>query len=225
MLRLRLRALDNEKVVGIYTKGRLPERMRFLHPEAAASFVNFIPGVTVSDMFRSPEASLAAVRAKRGAMPPGWSGHNYGLSIDLDVKATMKILLLTKRDLDEWMESHGWYCHRRDHKLAFESWHYNFLGPGTVISPKVHSTSGYIEAKIQRLYGSMLVENMTDKKLVQIQLKKLHLYNGEIDGSFGPLSKESLKAFQRTWGLQPNGVMSTKTGRTLAYVSCERVLA
>lgn len=223
-MKLKLRALDNKRVVGIYTDGRLPSRMRFLHPEAAASYEHHIPGVTVSDMFRSPEASLHAIRTKKGAMPPGFSGHNYGFSIDLDVLKTMKILMLTKRDLDEWMATHGWYCHRRDHKLAFESWHYNFLGVGTIISPKVRTTMGYIEAKIQKYYGAELVANMTDRKLQQSQLASLKLYSGDIDGIVGGLTKEALKAFQRTWGIHANGLMSAKTGRTLAYVSAEKVL-
>jgi hypothetical protein len=221
LLQVRVRALPDDKVVGIYNGQSLPTRMRFLHPQASSAFLQ-INGVTLSDMFRSAEASLRAVKAKRGAKPPGFSGHNFGLSIDLDVRKTMKIFHMTKRDLDKWMEAHGWYCHRLDHMLKFESWHYNFLGPGTIISPKVRTTMGYIEARIQQYYGPQLVANMTDDRLAQRQLQRLHLYSGDLDGSFGPLSREAMRAFQRTWNLPQTGRISAKAGRTLAYVASER---
>lgn len=230
MLALNLVSIPALKVRGIYKNKsgnlELPERMRFLHPEAADSFYGFFDYAVVSDMFRSPESSLAAVRAGRGAMPPGFSGHNYGLSIDLDVKETMRRWgAATKATLDGAMEDRGWFCHRVDHKIDREAWHYNFLGVGRTIiikpSPRVtlKTTSGYIEARIQKLYGDQLQISDED---AQRCLKKLGLYSGEIDGQLGPISKEAIRIFQRGWGLPETGKLDGKTPRTLAYVGADR---
>lgn len=228
---LNLRQLPAGEVRGVYVIGgvrnRLPARALYLHPAAADSFLGPVHEVTVvSDMFRSPESSLAAVRSGRGARPPGFSGHNYGLSIDIDVRATMRALAVTsKADLDRWMERAGWYCHRRDHQmtpLKGECHHFNFLGIGARISPKVRSTSGYLEAKIIALYGDAL---RLDAVEAQTTLRDLRMYGGDIDGIWGPLSREACRAFQRAWGLAASGKLDAATQRTLAYVGCQRRLA
>jgi hypothetical protein len=159
---LQLTGIPADRASGVYViggvAGRLPDRARFLYPAAADSYLGPLNEVVVvSDMFRSAESSLAAVRSGRGARAPGFSGHNYGLSLDLDVRATMRRLgVRSKTELDEWMEKAGWYCYRRDHamtSLKGECHHFNFLGVGTEISPKVRSTSRYLEARIVSLYG------------------------------------------------------------------------
>jgi hypothetical protein len=229
MLKLKLKKMPSH-VQGIYgpNKDRMPERALFLHPEAADSFFGFCEYAVVSDMFRSPESSLAAVRAGRGAKAPGFSGHNYGLAIDLDVKATMRMLVergnlpgASKLTLDRFMEDHGWFCHRRDHLLDHESWHYNFLGIGAVISPKVRTTSGYIEARILELYGDQL---KPDDVTCQGLLANLGIYNGKLDGEIGPISKAAINVFRRGWGLG-EGTLDTRTRRTLAYVACEKQIS
>lgn len=221
MLTLALAAIPAEIVKGIYgpNKDQMPARMRFLYPAVARGFYLITDRVVVSDMFRSPESSLAAVKAGRGAMPPGFSGHNYGLSIDVDVAASIKRSgVANKERLDAFMEAHGFYCHRRDHRIASEAWHYNYLGAGTVISPKVQSTSGYIEAAIIKLYGDALKPDDTE---CQRLLKKLVIYSGEADGVIGPISKAAINVFRRGWGLG-DGTLDAKTRRTLAYVACVR---
>jgi len=207
--------------------GVLPERMRFLHPEAAKSFREFSNRVIVSDVYRSADASLAAVRAKRGALPPGRSAHGYGLAIDLGVDETLAHTgaagtgLSKKIELDESMEAHGWYCHRRDHKRGPEDWHYNYLGKGAAIAPKVQTTSGYIEAKIMELYGQSFILGPED---IQVALQKLHLYSGAIDGKLGPLSKEAIMAFQKCWSLAGTSGFDDKTLRVLAFCAAEKVI-
>ena len=221
-LRLRLVAFGLEQVAGIYRvrgqAGRMPDRCRFLHPDAAASFVGIADQVVVSDMFRTPESSLAAVRAGRGAQMPGYSAHNYGLAVDLDISATLaRWQFKSKRELDEAMEGHGWFCHRRDHKLDFEAWHYNFLGRGTVIAAKYKNTSGWVEGRITQLYGDQL---KPDDLEAQGALQKLGFYGGALDGGVGPLTREATRAFQRAWGLpRAHGELDNRTRRTLAYVA------
>lgn len=227
MLTLNLSELASDEVVGIAKKpyfGKMPARARFLHPTAARSYRAFPPGVMViSDMFRTPESSLQAVADNRGALPPGYSAHNYGLAIDIDVTTVCKNLFgrVNKKELDAWMEERGWFCHRRDHRRDWEEWHYNFLGIGTVISPRFRTTSGYIEARIVEIYGESFTLTATE---AQECLKELRLYHGDIDGIFGKISRAALLMFQRSVNLPQTGKLDAKTQRTLAYATCDRQL-
>lgn len=224
---IELVALPANKVRGIYTVGgvpnQMPERTRFLHPEAAISFLHDLADqVTVSDVLRSAESSLEAVRSGRGAQPPGYSAHNFGLAIDLDLDATMLQLgVRRKAELDAFMESHGWFCHRRDHLLKSEAWHYNFLRVGTVVGAKFKATSGWVEARIVELYGPQLAPN---DRMCQEMLRSARLYSGEIDGVLGRLSQESTRVFQRAWNLKPSGVLDKRTRRTLAFVTAGKLV-
>ncbi len=174
-------------------------------------------------MFRSAEASLWAIRHRKGAQPPGWSGHNYGRSIDLDLKATMKNLgLRSKRELDEWMAARGWYCHRRDHRWRHECWHYNYLGPdgGGYLQDGDRRTNAALQRLLKALYGEHWTLTAVE---IQKALAQLRMYGGAIDGDIGPISRAAVRAFQRAWGLKVDGVPGKKTQRTLAYVTAERV--
>lgn len=240
MVVLKLTPLAVDHVRGIYKvdgkPGRLPPRMRYLHPAVAKMYSQIAPWAVVSDMFRSPESSLAAVEAGRGAQPPSYSGHNYGLSIDLDLEASMENLAaflgigthrVDKKRLDDEMAKAGFYCHRLDHKMEFEAWHYNGLGNAgdglpidwPVIPPRGARTFDELEKLIVRLYGADLRPTPRE---AQYMLKKLRLYSGEIDGDIGPLSKAAIKAFQRTWNMKVTGQMDARTARTLAYCTAER---
>lgn len=222
VLTLELTALSNEDVRGIYgdNEDSMPLRCRFLNPAAAGAYLEMKDLVVVSDMFRSPESSLRAVRDGRGAQPPAYSAHNFGLAIDLDIGRTMKAASVkTKAALDAELESRGWFCHRRDHEMEHEAWHYNFLGRGTQVGQQFRSTAGWIEGRIGQMYGAFLDPDDTE---CQVALKKLRLYGGAIDGKIGPISQEAIRAFQRTWRLPKSGRLDTRTKRTLAYVAAER---
>ncbi len=225
---LRLRKLP-ATILGIYGPGKniLPERMRYLEPEAAASYLGLEATshrLRVSDMWRSADSSLSASLEKRGVQRPAFSGHNFGLSIDLDVRDCMDRLHMSKRALDDFMASQGWYCHRKDHVLDAESWHFNFLGVGEegqrylTKSARAQSTAPALEAKIQELYGADL-----DLSALQVQaaLRRAHLYTGDLDGIPGPMSRRALLSFQRAWDLPATGVADSVTQRTLAFVTAE----
>jgi hypothetical protein len=228
--------IPSDCVRGVYEinglKNRMPARSLFLHPFASQDFIHISDRLVVSDIYRSAESSLAAVKSGRGALPPGFSGHGYGFSIDLDVYASMKRgKFKSKKDLDLYMESFGFYCFRRDHlitSLKGESHHWNYFGPElemfqseeTTISPKVKTTSGYLERLIQERYGPELKLTPTQ---AQAALKKLKLYAGDLDGKFGPLSKTALRVFKQGWGLGDSDALDAKTQRTLAFVAAEKV--
>lgn len=220
-------------ILGIYgpRKDLLPERMRLLHPDAAASLLAMegTPRrLRISDMFRSAEASLNAVFEKRGVQRPGYSGHNFGFSIDIDVGDCMRRFGMNKRQLDEHLAACGWVCHRKDHALGDESWHYNFVSTGSeaarylAASTRSTSTAPALEARIREHYGAAMDLSPTE---VQGALRRLRLYSGAVDGDLGPLSRQAIRIFQRAWGLAITGSVDAITARTLAFVAAELVIA
>jgi len=225
LLSIKLRKLPS--VLGIYGKtgDYFPPAASYLHPEAAEAFeracAQFVR-LRVSDMFRTPEQSMQARAEKAGVQPPGYSAHNFGFAIDVDVEKLLKQTGLSKDKFDAKMMEFHWYCHRRDGKRGFEDWHFNYLGPDAaqwLAKASKTSTAGAIEAKIAATYAEGL---KLDPPEIQECLKQMKMYSGDIDGQIGPRSKAALAAFQRTWALPDTGVLDPKTERTLAYVSCVR---
>ena len=214
----------------------LPARARYLDPDAAKSFLTLDRALDdidsrlrVSDMFRWADVSLAAVRAGRGAMPPAFSGHNYGLSIDIDVSyvlKTAKAKIKNKDALDELMEDFGWHCHRVDAKRDHEEWHYNY-GISKYVSLKDKSTAPALERALQERLGEQF--KLTAEEAQRI-LSKLNFYSGKIDGDAGPLTRQAVEMFQRGYGIwerknptwvAEHGKLGPVTQRTLAYVGAK----
>lgn len=216
--------------------GRLAERQRFLAPEAARDFLDVIDVAVCSDVYRSPASSLEAIRTRRGALPPGFSPHNFGKAIDLALALTrlrLRGLLharrVTKPDLDAWFAERGWYCFRTDGKTgrsdaypSDESWHYNHLGRGVVVDPRWRTTGGWIEALITTTYGSAWSAMRVGE--AQRLLRGLRFYGGAIDDDPGPLTRQATRSFQRAWALPESGALDARTRRTLAVVAAEIVV-
>lgn len=232
---LDVEVVDHTRVPGIYgkNKNRFAKRLSFMQPEAHDSFIVMQKDcdwkIVLSDMWRSSLSSLArryppGRRMRRHTKPPAFSGHNKGLSIDIDVKRTMALMEMTKRELDGWMAEYGWYCHRRDHKLKSEDWHYNYLDEDAAAAAEwlQHasrwSTAGAIEAKIKGWYSSYWAPS---KKQLQRYLQYLNIYEGEIDGVIGNLSHAAIRVFQGAWHLKVDGVAGSRTCRTLAFRCAE----
>jgi len=55
-------------------------------------------------------------------------------------------------------------------------------------------------------------------KQVQEALKKAGFYKGDIDGKMGPQTKKAVKVFQKSKGLNPDGVVGIKTWEDLAKI-------
>jgi hypothetical protein len=242
-LSLQIRPVVANLVWGIYDNDKdgvareMPARMRYLEHSAYADWAPLSQWVVVSDMYRSPESSLAARASGRGAQPPGFSAHNFGEAVDVALDATMTNLAklrgakrVTKPELDAELAEYGWYCHRTDGKVGKskihphdESWHYNHLGRGKSTAG-FRSTAAWVEAQIVERYGAALYLGAPADRPANAQaaLKRLGMYSGRIDGLFGPISTQGLKAFQRAWGLRDTGKLDDRTCRTLAYVSSDR---
>jgi len=231
MLTLDLKALPANRVRGSYVvnriPGKLPLRSLFLHPEAADAFLADLTQVSVTDMYRSAEVTLMAVAAGRGTRPPGYSGHNFGFSIDVDLDATLPELGLDKPGFDAWMRTRGWHCERKDSARGLDDHHYDYLGLAAqlaLVSPTDPLVD--VEQLIARVYGEALAP---DPEECQRLLKKLRHYGGILDGVIGPVTTEAIRIFQRAWQLDRDpqverGVLDARTRRTLAFVCCQRRL-
>lgn len=214
------------------TKKALPRRMRYLHPTAYAELVKMEAErpqcLFFSDVLRTAESSLLARRQGRGAQRPAYSGHNYGVSVDVDLDQTTKAMGTVFGKLVDWMASHGWYCHRRDRQVGHEAWHFNYLGtadPGQYLKDVKDTKPGTwhlaIEARIWSMYARQLD---LDPRGSQGALQKLGLYHGDLDGIIGPLSREAVRCFQRTWDITETGDLDRHTERTLAFVTMEKLI-
>ena len=131
-----LRLVQTPGIDSIYgAKGAitpLPHRMRFVHPDAYPSLLAIVAdyGLVLSDLFRSLASQIEAHRTKQGTARPGFSAHNFGLALDLDVGRALSKLGFSKRVLDDRMLERGWMCYRGDHNAtALEAWHYTFQPP------------------------------------------------------------------------------------------------
>lgn len=201
----------------------MPARLCYLAPDAARAWEPMHDLVVVSDMWRSPESSRNAVKAGRGASAPGFSGHNYGVSVDIDVRKTLDRLgLALKAELDAWMASHGWRCWRDDfampswrHGRPNEAWHYNYAPKGVRYSRG--NCVDWLEMDLVRRYPLPITRPWKD---VQDDLKTLGLYKGRLDGSYGPLTRAALDAFIAEWGsvLRP----TQRYNRTLAFCAAAK---
>jgi hypothetical protein len=228
-------------VRGIYgaTKDQMPKRALFLAPDAADSLLTLCakaPGLGFSDIFRSAEASLAAMKTKRGVQPPAFSAHNFGLAVDVDVDGvlsedgktrlpgTLKRMGWKYPDLLAFMEEGGWYCHRRDGGRGSEDWHFNYLGSDperAAACLEGLETSGWSKAAERSIVARFAAQLVLDPEQQQRALAKLRLYSGDFDGDLGPISREAQNAFCRTWDISLTDTVRYQ--RVLAYVSADVV--
>jgi hypothetical protein len=230
VLTLELQTLPTDRVRGNElinrVSHRLPLRSMFLHPLAAASFLSDLAEhVIVTDAYRSPEASLVAIEAGSGSRPPGYSGHNFGFSIDVDVDAALADLQLDKPAFDRWMLERGWRCGRTDGERGTDDRHYDFVKLAQLVG-RTSDPDIDVEQLIAAVYGEDL---LPDLKECQHLLRRLRLYGGVVDGAVGPLTKEATGAFQRAWRLTEDsqvtaGMLDSRTRRTLAFVAHQRKL-
>jgi hypothetical protein len=233
MLTLDLTLLPADRVRGTELihgiPNRLPTRSLFLHPLAARSFLDEISDkIVVTDMLRSAEASLIAVAAGNGSRPPGYSGHNFGFSIDVALEPTLSTRGISKPALDRWLVERGWYCARRDAQRGLDDNHYDYLRAGAELD--LASTADPIkdiEQLIVRLHADDLFPGDEE---CQVILRKLRLYGGLVDGLIGRHTAEAIAVFQRGWNLALDptvtpGALDARTRRTLAFVAHQRRLA
>lgn len=193
--------------------GRVPQRALLMRPEAAEALLAFddaCGGAVYTDIYRSPPEVLAAHRAKGGTQPVGYSFHEFGGPVDVEVGETLKKLSWSYDDLCLAMAEHGFYCHRRDkNPTASESWHFNFLGQDAeqllALCTDDHQTwARPAEAMIQKWYGD-----------------QLRLDAASISAALQAAGCTSVHEFQEKWDLVADGVAGPITQRVLACVTAE----
>lgn len=209
---------------GIYTVGgvigRLPPRFLLLYPEVAESFRALeaeTGGLVYSDIRRTAMESLQAIRSKAGVQAPSHSGHNFGFSVDVAIEETQALYGWTYAVMRAKLENHGWYCYRRDGKIASEAWHFSATSPHRDGEP----WSAPMDRMIEATYGSAL---RLDLRGIQAGLAKMHLYPGAIDGLNGPLTQRAWRAYQRAWYLPPTDTNDVESQRLLAFVTADVVV-
>lgn len=196
-----------------YTGKPVPAWMRKLEPEAAEALLRLdaeCGGLIYTDLWRSAEVSLLARKEKRGVQPPGWSGHNYGLSVDFTVDQIMAKKNWGYKYLCEIFISHGWYPHRKNLTRGFEEWHFDYLGPSSsylrFTNTAIAKTwAAPVQKKVSDLYGQFLTVQDVPAALLE-------------------LDEGSVRAFQTKWGLIADGVAGPQTQRLIGYLLLEQGL-
>lgn len=198
-------------------EGKMPPRADWLHPLAQVDYERIQGEVVVSDKYRSAESSFVAMQKKSGVLPPGRSRHGFGLAIDVSVAPSMKLVgVRTKEAFDDWMASRNWHCHRLDHLLLSECWHYNWLPDFRGVLRNERSTNPAGERQLMAMYGEHLAPGAVAR---QRALAKLGFYRGDDDGVLGSLSIAAGQAFCRAWKLPR--LWAPDMLRTLAFVAAE----
>lgn len=202
------------------TTGWLPARMAWLDPRAARDFerMNEACGhrIEYTDVYRSTLTQILAIRQatrakKRLYAPPTKSGHNFGLSVDIGVEATLENfrksgqadLVVASRDrpaLGRWMAGFGWTG------IDSEDWHFNHLDGAASAVKKIDAEYGerlrLSNVDVQRAINRLL---KLDKPLVE-------------DGQLGPVTASAAKAAvaQLDCGGEENGDFGPWFRRLLA---------
>lgn len=206
---------------------RGPARMKYLFKEAAESLIALekdTDGLVYLDIWRDPVASLLARRTRKSTQLPGYSGHNYGLSVDLDLKTILDEKKVYYEDIIYMLKKRGWYCHRRDGDPSrSEAEHFVFLG----LNPKKYLDKATLEPgswqrptedRIYDLYGEHFNLNLEQ---IQDKLELLGFFIGPTTTTIDAYLREAILAFQRAWDLIEDGTPSMQFQRVLAFVAAE----
>lgn len=205
-------------------------RLPFLAQDAADALVAIekdTDGLIYTDMWRDPTMSLLSRRMKKTSQLPGYSPHNFGLAVDIDVKAILEEKKIRYEDLLRIMKKRGWICFRRDGLEGPDYDHFNFLGEFSAkyltrctLDPTTWGNAA--EYFIWERFGKELQLETRD---VQLRLTALRFYTGPITGMKDLYTREAILAFQRAWDLIQSGSPDMTTCRVLAFVTAERELS
>lgn len=70
-------------------------------------------------------------------------------------------------------------------------------------------------AELERLIEERTILHMPSGEEIQEALKNAGFYDGEIDGQVGPKTKRAIREFQEANGLNPDGVVGSRTWEIL----------
>ena len=240
-----LRRVPN--VIGIYKRGEnedfFPRRWSLLRDvgpsptpyEIFQRVMEEFPTLRVSDMIRSPDASLRARLRKRGVQLPGYSGHNFGISIDIDVASILGDIDLGWDEFKSRMVQLGATPYNKTSGASdFEAWHWNLLDLSYKGLP--WGTKGRdVEDWITTTFGDQLYIGCEDHRsywrAVQKAMAEFKFYDaGGIDGLPGPMTRAGLEQFRTGAKLrkkqQGGGLhLSSTEERVLAAILARRTIS
>ena len=223
-----------------FTYGKIPSRMMYLRdiPERnmlesytawqRLKQVQEYKPLIYTDIYRSPASSAEAYARKVGVAKPGYSGHNYGISVDVAVEASMRRHKITYTQLCNIMIVYGWTPYQgkvSSYKRGKEDWHFNFIGEW---SYSANDNNNKVKPGADQV-NTWILQNYhfeDDMKYIQVCLKKLKFYQGEIDGLKGPLTSNGIKKFQQAWfpkTLPTTGKLDNLTVRLVNIIATDVV--
>lgn len=199
----------------------------FLSRDAALSLETVekdTDGLIYRDIWRDAVSSLVAKRMRKTGELPGYSAHNYGLAVDLNVEAILSQKKIRYEDLLWIMKRRGWYCFRRDGVEGQSgSDHFNFLGESAdhylskcTLDPTTWGSAS--EIKIWEFYHS---EFQLSTKDVQLKLAKIGFFHAPFTEQRDIYTREAIMAFQRAWDLTQSGSPDMTLCRVLSFVTAE----
>lgn len=222
-----------------FTYGKIPQRMMYLRdviegPISDPTFtawrrlkqIHSVIPLVFTDIYRSPASSAEAYARKTGVAKPGYSGHNYGVSVDLAIDATMKRHTMDYNTLCRHMIAFGWTPYQgvtstSTYKRGKEDWHFNFIGD-YASTPLGGSPKPGSDQMNQWINSNFSFPD--DIRSIQEMLTKLRFYQGAIDGEAGPLTIEAIKKFKRAWlpsTFHTSSKLDETTARIINIVACD----
>ena len=221
----RLKNVVKVRVPGIYGKkgNPLPKRMAKLVQSAAAALQKVFEDVVkagghlyISDMFRSATQQQKAHEdwksgRKTAFSPPSCNSvHEAARAIDIDAFDTG----IGHQRVRQILNKHGW-VNIVDTLTGAECWHYEFRQKKWESYKKQHSYSDMAHAmkeEIGNLAGLRQAEAEKDGvRWLQESLNKILRTRLKADGITGEKTRKAVKAFQRKYGLQVDGVAGSIT--------------
>jgi hypothetical protein len=205
-------------------------RSSYLSQEAAFSLVlveQDAGGLFYKDMWRDATASLLNRRFRKYDPLPGYDPHNYGISVELDIRTSIKPKKLAYEDLIKLMERRNWYCQRRDAPNCgiAEPWatQFNYLGKEheKYLSKATQAEDTWMsptEHYIWERYSEYFLLGTID---VQYMLSTIGFYKGKLTGERDPYTREAIMAFQRAWEINQSGMPDMTLCRVLSLVTAE----
>jgi hypothetical protein len=201
-------------------------RRPFLAPDAALSLASIevdTDGLIYTEMWRDGVDSLLAKRMK-GSSLVGYSPHNFGLAIDIDVEKILDQKKIRYEDLLWLMKRRGWYCFRRDGvQDQAGAGHFNFLGEGAdkYLAKSNQDPITWQTVAEFRIWERHGTEFQLETKEVQIRLSKLGLFTEPFTGQRDLYTREAIIAFQRAWDLAQTGSPDMTLCRALSFVTAD----
>ena len=177
-----------------------------------------------TNTWKDAVTTLLDKRLNKPVLLPGYNGHNYGISIDLDLKETLLGKFKTYKELCLFLEKHNWFCHRRDkEEKAPGLEHFNFLGQyaqGHLVSCTMDPAT-WPKAAEEVIWETYKEDFNLSPLSIQQLLAKVGIYKPPFTESLDAYTREAILTFQKAWGLTPNGFLDQTFCRVLSFVSAD----